>query len=478
MSNTVQSVTDAYQAVLNEIQGAPSETLLPSNTVALQNGMSAWNNVINPSDPNYVLPYAPFLFTSVPVYSQSYSLNYISQFLGQFSSNNPLPTDMNTFFDHYVTYLHDQAVAQNAVLNQFGAGFLPSAFDISAQARASIISHLEASFAQDFGVLVNNAPNSVTVTNPPAGNPTLPNDTADLPSSATTSAAQMSAFTAWFNHNLANYSYPTNGGAVTQSNFLSNAVLQFEPATKISSSSSYVVPTGNNTYAVASNNASIPSFQDIYDKINGSDTGFQAAFQQFYTNVVNQTGYFIPSQQVSQWAQHLADLAFGQALKAQGALGIGLSAGIGPSTLAILDSKRLLILDRILILIAEMLSSLQRTAAAQSSRLVIFANWQKAYTDSLGQLHTFTKTDSTMLNDSGHGASNLDQNKANARDELNTKFNDALRNNMQNQRSVLGDDSKALQSNINQSTDAVSQQANLASTILSDLFSLLSSIFR
>lgn len=460
---SINTLTADYQAALNEISASPSQNLnlLSSNLVVFQLGMTAWNNIVDTMNTANLLPTIP-LGGGGTFYP--FSNTYINEFLAQYKTSNHFPTNTNTFFNDYVTFLQDQT--NIAIATQ---GF--SAVTISPQTTQNIINTLEGAFAQDYGILTNITPSSVTVTNPPSGNPPLPNDAADLPASAQTDyAALKSAYTAWFNQYLANYSYPSSGN-ITQSNFLNAAVSQLSPTAKLLSSSSLVIPTGIGAYAVASNNSSITSFQEVYDTINGSDSGFQAALQSFYNTTIQQKGYFIPSQEISSWAIQVESSTFANFINTDPQFDIG-------STLRSIDSKRLLVIDRILDLIALMLGSLQRSAAAQSSRLVILANWQRAYTDSLGQLHTFTKTDGTGISDPNNTVANLDQDKANARDELNTKFNDALRNNMQNQRSVLGDDSQALQANINQSTDEVSQQANLASTLLSDLNSLLTAIFR
>ena len=48
---------------------------------------------------------------------------------------------------------------------------------------------------------------------------------------------------------------------------------------------------------------------------------------------------------------------------------------------------------------------------------------------------------------------------------------------MQSRQALVGDDAKALQSNVNQSNDAVTQQSNLGTAILQELSTLLSEIF-
>jgi hypothetical protein len=94
--------------------------------------------------------------------------------------------------------------------------------------------------------------------------------------------------------------------------------------------------------------------------------------------------------------------------------------------------------------------------------------WQKAYTDALAQVHTFI---SGSVDIGGTSSGDVT-----ARNDLN-KLNSSLIQTMQNRQSVVSDDAKALQSNVNQSNDAVNQQSNLGTAIIQELGTLLSSIY-
>lgn len=126
------------------------------------------------------------------------------------------------------------------------------------------------------------------------------------------------------------------------------------------------------------------------------------------------------------------------------------------------------ILNRIFDLIVAMLATLQRTATAQADRLTFDTQWQKAYTDVMNQIHVFTKgsTDSAAFTSSDTTRANLNQ--------LNSQYTETLRN----RRSIISDDAKAVQSNVNQSNDAVNQQSTLGTSILQQLTTLLSSVFK
>lgn len=128
------------------------------------------------------------------------------------------------------------------------------------------------------------------------------------------------------------------------------------------------------------------------------------------------------------------------------------------------------ILNRIFNLLLKMISSLQNAAAAQANRLTFMSEWQSAYTDAMSQLHTFIKRDGLAFSEDTSSA-------AVHRDDLN-RLNSNLIQTLQNRQSVVSDDAKALQSNINQSNDAVNQQSDLGTAILQELSTLLSAIFK
>lgn len=139
-----------------------------------------------------------------------------------------------------------------------------------------------------------------------------------------------------------------------------------------------------------------------------------------------------------------------------------------PTSLASGNYTSTIILNRIFKLLLGMVSSLQNVAAAQSARLKFMSQWQSAYTDAMAQIHTFIKGDHKAFS----GTSSSD---GQTRDDLN-RLNSSFTQTLQNRQSIISDDAKALQSNINQSTDAVNQQSNLGTAIIQELGSLLQAI--
>lgn len=135
------------------------------------------------------------------------------------------------------------------------------------------------------------------------------------------------------------------------------------------------------------------------------------------------------------------------------------------------SSKKVLILDRIFALLIEMIDTLQKVASSQADRLSFLTQWQKAYTDSMNQVPTFIQ---------GGGVSAVNQSTTsgrNARDDLNN-LNSNLTETMRSNRSVISDDSKSLQTNVNQSNDAVTQQSDLTTSLIQEFSTILAAIYR
>lgn len=184
---------------------------------------------------------------------------------------------------------------------------------------------------------------------------------------------------------------------------------------------------------------------------------------------------------------------------------------------------RPLVLDRIFSLLVALIDSLQKCAAAQANRLNLLSDWQKAYTDMMNQIHAFTANngdgrfafdvndledfknmffgDFTVIIDNTITSPQIDvpneivrvpltsidaheddiissgdEDATKARSDMNT-LNTNLTQRMQGSRQVVSDDAKALQTSVNQTNDAVQQQTDMATSILQQLSTILTSIF-
>lgn len=209
-------------------------------------------------------------------------------------------------------------------------------------------------------------------------------------------------------------------------------------------------------------NAYFPSLRDKIDTATGK-TFFQEALQQFYNQAISIGGYFIPSQFFGTWVNNLQEISKSLPSLSSTVL----------STTPLNDSR---ILNDIFALLVSMIGSLQNVAAAQSNRLAIYTSWQKAYNSLLNQVHVFTATSTDLFSDGNFG---LDKSTlAKRRNDVQGTFNPALTQTITSYKDVVTDDAKALQSRVNQSSDAFNEQANTATAILQQLSTILSSIFR
>lgn len=132
-----------------------------------------------------------------------------------------------------------------------------------------------------------------------------------------------------------------------------------------------------------------------------------------------------------------------------------------------------LILNRIFALLADMVESTQNVAVQQANRLNFLSQWQKVYTDKMSTVHTFTANngDPEFISKPG------DDPTSSRRQDLNNVNNTYIEQ-MRSNRAIISDDAKALQANLNQTTDAVNQQTNMATSIIQEFSTILQAIYR
>lgn len=281
-------------------------------------------------------------------------------------------------------------------------------------------------------------------------------------SSSPNYANTVSQFNNWWTQFAQSFPYNVNGSIGTLGSNLSTFQKQMteELATTASMSNNTTLTVLNSSGAVVTL-SNIPSYENVYflSVPNPTLAGFQTELQTFYSQQLATNGYFLPSQSFSAWQAMVQSPA-------------------DKTSLASLDSASLLTLNRIYDLIANLLNVLQKTAAAQANRLVLLTQWQQAYTNSLNQLHVFLQSSPDLLQASSGDSQDTINTKSTIRGDLNDQVNANLRELMQNYRSMMGDNAKALQSSVNQTNDAVSQQANMATAIIQELSTILGALFR
>ncbi len=139
------------------------------------------------------------------------------------------------------------------------------------------------------------------------------------------------------------------------------------------------------------------------------------------------------------------------------------------SSVSSADFEQTFRLDQVLVLLIGMIQVLQGVAVVQAQRLQLLTNWQQAYTALLNKVPVFT-SQSTIF-----GGTSTAQN--NSRDDEN-RVNSTYSQQLQSESSQLSDTAKALQANLSQTNDAVTQQSNMATAILQELSTILSTIYR
>lgn len=144
-------------------------------------------------------------------------------------------------------------------------------------------------------------------------------------------------------------------------------------------------------------------------------------------------------------------------------------------------SKRVAVLDRIFRLIALMIGSLQSVAAAQANQITFLSNWQRVFTNMISQIETFSRGDGSIFGISETGTSQDDLNRdgllSEIRADANTKQT-TRRETLSAFRDTVQSTAKREQTRVQQSQDAISQQANMATAILQQLATILGSIYR
>jgi hypothetical protein len=129
------------------------------------------------------------------------------------------------------------------------------------------------------------------------------------------------------------------------------------------------------------------------------------------------------------------------------------------TTLAAGNYDSTIILNNIFGLLQKALTSVQDVAAVQAQRLQFYSNWQNYYANLM------TEVPNPGLQNSGNTAAGAQQTES--------QFNTTLITMLQNRQSIVSDATKAMQTVVNQSNDAATSQANLGSSLLQELTTLL-----
>ncbi len=202
------------------------------------------------------------------------------------------------------------------------------------------------------------------------------------------------------------------------------------------------------------------SYKNVWLGFGLDAADFQQTLESFYNGMLAKTGggdpskgWFIPAQAFPDWMNVVHNQL---------------------SSLGDLQRpNETLIINEILALLVDTIGIVQRITATQAQRLKFLTSWQKAYTERLGDLPYFTDSGPIDTHPiEGTGAA-----ETAARQSTNEEVQLA-QTKIRARRDAVSDEAKQLQTAINQSQDAANQQVNIASTLLQQLSSLISQIFR
>ena len=115
---------------------------------------------------------------------------------------------------------------------------------------------------------------------------------------------------------------------------------------------------------------------------------------------------------------------------------------------------------------------LQDVAAAQGARLQFYAEMQRSYTDLISQMPIINRADIINLN-----ARTKDKKIDPAANFAQANIQ-AVTEQLRSRRTVLGDEANQHQTTVNQSNEIVTQQTNLGTSLLQQLSTILTSMFK
>jgi hypothetical protein len=281
-------------------------------------------------------------------------------------------------------------------------------------------------------------------------------DWSDLGAQGVTDEQLISQFKQSFSQFLAQYQYQADGsagGTTPLDTFFSQWVTNLAVTADIKASTN-------------SGGIDAASYEQVYLAFGFPASEFATRLKAFYDEFVksaptstdpnNIQGFFNPSQLFNQWFEKVRD----DYLASKTASGVSL-----PS------ADRLDVIDRILRLLVSMIDVLQRISAAQAQRLTFLTNWQQAYTTMLVDIPVFSKgSEPTGIGVDSDAAQTVRQDTA--------TVTQTHQENIKALRTSVQDEAKQMQTTINQSQDAANQQTNMATSILQQLSTILSQIFR
>ena len=151
----------------------------------------------------------------------------------------------------------------------------------------------------------------------------------------------------------------------------------------------------------------------------------------------------------------------------------GAPGGIATDNTSLSAGKFLMTLTLVSVmkLLVDMIKTMQLVAVAQASRLNILTQRQQGYTNQMNSVHSF-------IRDNGDAyVSGTDDSLTSRRQDLNS-VNSTYTEQMRSNNNLVADTAKGIQTNVNSTQDAVNQQSNMATSIIQQMNSILSAIYK
>lgn len=426
--------------------------LVDSNFKVIDPSASPPGIVVDVPNPPFAQPLLEQDYLAMSGLSNVATLN---QFLGTYNKyTNGLPGDIRDFATDYANYL-----AAN--------GFLPAPPNNEAAIKNAVKIIIDG-FLKTFETATgfNNNTESSVIQSLYPGIATYGMGNSDDPDQY----LMVNSF--WKDFSL-NYIYQPNGAIANSSSsnafgFFQN-IRSFTVVTAtISNSFSLLVNNGSGGLVNAVN-ANTPRFEktfyQYFPTLVQPDPLYDQTLKDFARNMITTYGYFSPSRQYVFWVSYLQEVTNTKA-----------------APIASLPVQDVRILNDIFFLIVQMITSIQYVAASQADRLSLYTAWQRGYADLLNQVHVFTGSSQDKLRDFNSGNPFSDNPSLSdvqkKRQDEQGNFNAGMVQQITAYKDSVSEDSKALQSRVNQSSDAFNEQANTATAILQEISTILSAIYR
>jgi hypothetical protein len=384
-------------------------------------------------------------------FSSITNANVFADFLGQFSVDNPIPSDIGSFTSALIAYLNSNGGSGGS-----GPGLSPP---LDTSTVGAPFTEIENGLSNIVGAALMNA---------------SPNPDGAVMSAVASSSVLNQIDQQAFNQFLAGFQYTGNtqegtalsaNGSINSQYFADRFNECFFQLASVGNTTNLLGQPGNTPTSQP-----LLNFQDIYSTYFGGNT---SAFESFLGNYINQqitangsSQSFVPSQDIGTWLNEVQQ-AYSIALSGSGS---PLTSSVGQTT------SKVDILEQVFQLLVQMIGVLQNVAEAQSAQLQELSSWEGAYTDLQAEVPTFTAGDGSIFGGTYGNNSNTTNVATTSKDDANS-LNQTYIQTIQSRRTQVDNTAQAMQNDLNQSNDTANQQSDGATTIIQNLTTILNNLY-